>query len=396
MWTMWLFSNLSLWMWNVAAASLMVSLHVAPLWVALVQAATSLPTLLFGLPFGAVADMGNRRTLLLYLQVWFALTAVVVIGLCLTGYMPPALLLALTFAYGCGVTMRLAAYGGSMSEFVPREHLSPALILNAASMNASRIAGPLIAGAIIVSPGPWGVFAGIALLAVVSFFLVRSWRPAGQPSAAERPVSFRESLRGGIAYARTSRPMQSILLRVLVFFSTATTLPALLPLVAHDLDGATPSTFTLLFAAMGIGAVTAMTYIHRLRAWLPRDKSELLGAIIYAVPMGVLVVTPSIVVAAIAMVVAGMGWLITANSLTIAMQFALPDWVRARGMAVYQMALMGSTALGAAAFGQIATMAGVTASMGLAAAGALAGMLFAVRVMPEPPQGPPEGPAAAA
>jgi len=379
---MWLLSNLSLWMWNIAVAWIMVDLRVAPLWVALVQAAAFLPTLLFGLPFGAVADMVDRRMLLMYLQVWFAAAGLSLAVLCLAGYLPPVLVLALTFAYGCGVAMRLPAYGATMHYLVPRDQLAPALMLNAASMNTSRVIGPLIAGALIASSGPYSVFIVIAVLGTASFLLVRSWRPAPEPQR-ERPASFFESMRGGIVYVRSARPMQSIMLRVLVFCGSATALPALLPLVARDMEGATPSTFTVLFSAMGVGAVLSMPFMHRLRAWLSRDKSELIGTCMHAVPMAVLAVTRSTLIATLAMVVAGAGWLMTANSLTIATQFTLPEWVRARGMAIYQMVLMGSTAFGAALFGQLATMTDVHTSLGVAALVCVAGMALAVRVMPE-------------
>ena len=84
--------------------------------------------------------------------------------------------------------------------------------------------------------------------------------------------------------------------------------------------------------------------------------------------MGVLVVTRSQAVAFVAMVVAGVAWIGAANSMTVAAQLLLPDWVRARGMAIHQMALMGSIALGAALWGQVATLTDVHTSLAIAAA----------------------------
>jgi hypothetical protein len=67
------------------------------------------------------------------------------------------------------------------------------------------------------------------------------------------------------------------------------------------------------------------------------------------------------------MAVAGMAWIATANSLTLAAQMALPNWVRARGMSIYQMALMGGSAAGAALWGQVASLSSVLASIVAAA-----------------------------
>ena len=69
-------SNICVWMWGVAAAWMMVELRVVPLWVALVQAATTLPLLLFGLPFGALADLFNRRRILIVTQCWMGGAAI--------------------------------------------------------------------------------------------------------------------------------------------------------------------------------------------------------------------------------------------------------------------------------------------------------------------------------
>ena len=241
LWLMWLLSNLCIWMWSVAAAWMMVELRVAPIWVALVQAATSIPLLLLGLPFGAIADMVDRRRLLLITHTCLAAAALVQGGLALAGASTSLALLTATFAYGCGVAMRNPAYHATVPELVPREHLSAALTLNAVSMNAARIVGPLVTGLIIVVAGPHAVFLIVAALSGVSILLVRSWKPTGA-IRERKPSSFSESLRGGVAFVLRSRPMQSNLLRVSAFCGSVTALPALLPLIALDLRDGDAST----------------------------------------------------------------------------------------------------------------------------------------------------------
>jgi quinol monooxygenase YgiN/branched-subunit amino acid transport protein len=78
---------------------------------------------------------------------------------------------------------------------------------------------------------------------------------------------------------------------------------------------------------------------------------------------------------------AGVAWITTANTLTVSAQLALPDWVRARGMSMYQMAIMGGSALGAALWGQVATLTTVQTSLVVAGLVGVLAMLVAYRVI---------------
>ena len=81
------------------------------------------------------------------------------------------------------------------------------------------------------------------------------------------------------------------------------------------------------------------------------------------------------------MFASGMAWITTANSLSVSAQRGLPDWVRARGMSMYQMALMGSSAAGAALWGQVATWTSVHTSVLVAALTGLPTLLLASRLL---------------
>jgi MFS family permease len=123
---------------------------------------------------------------------------------------------------------------------------------------------------------------------------------------------------------------------------------------------------------MGVGAIVAAFQITRVRTRWSRDQLTVGGSIVQAAGTAVVAVAPNAWAAAPAMFVAGMAWIIVANSVTLSAQLALPDWVRARGMAIYQMAIMGSSALGAVIWGRIAEGTGVPVSLGCAAASMLA------------------------
>src|SRR5256885_10490297 len=100
MWIASVASNVGTWMHTVAASWLMTTLAPSPLLVALVQTATMLPVFLIGLPAGAIADLIDRRRLLIFTQTWMLAAAAALGALTLAGVIGPWWLLALTFALG--------------------------------------------------------------------------------------------------------------------------------------------------------------------------------------------------------------------------------------------------------------------------------------------------------
>jgi MFS family permease/quinol monooxygenase YgiN len=369
-----------MWMNDVAAAWLMTSLSHSPVMVALVQSASTLPVFLLGLPSGALADILDRRRYFMLTQVWVAGVAFIVCAVVGFGAMSAPLLLALTFANGVGLAMRWPVFAAIVPELVPRRQLSSALALNGIALNGSRIIGPIVAGAIIAGLGSAYVFALNALLSVAAAFLISRWHREQKVSAlpGERFVG---AMRVGAQYVRQSRRMHSILLRVALFFLQSTALLGLLPLVAKGLHGGDAGTFTLLLASMGAGAVGSAMFLPRLRSVLASDSLVTCGTLLQAAAMLAVSLAPQIALAALGMVVAGAAWISVANSLTLSAQMALPDWVRARGMSIYQMALMGSSAAGAALWGQVATWTDVRTSLVCATVCAVIGALATRRML---------------
>ena len=367
LWGTWVAANVCMWMNDVAAAWLMTSLTTSPVLVALVQSASTLPVFLLGLPSGAMADILDRRRYFMLTQVWVAVVAVVTCTTIAFDAMNAPLLLVLTFANGIGLAMRWPVFAAIVPELVPRSQLPSALALNGIAMNASRIIGPIVAGAIIASAGSAWVFVLNALLSIGAAFTISRWKREQKASTlpGER---FLGAIRVGVQYVRQSARMHVVLLRVSIFFLQSTALLALLPLVAKRLHGGGAGTFTLLLASMGAGAIAAALNLPRIRQRLGSDELVRWGSFVQALAMVVVALAPSVAVAAVAMVAAGAAWISVANSLTVSAQLALPDWVRARGMSIYQMALMGSSAAGAALWGQVAAMSDVRSSLMAAAA----------------------------
>jgi MFS family permease len=323
--------------------------------VALVQTASTLPMFLLGLPSGALADILDRRRYFAATQLWVSLVALVLAALSMADALTAPLLLLLTFLNGIGLAMRWPVFAAIVPQVVSRQDLPAALALNGIAMNLSRVVGPVLAGVLLAAVGPAAVFALNALLVAVAFTLIWRWRSdAAKPSAlpGER---FLGAMRVGLGYAVQSYRLKAVLLRVFVFFVQSTALVALLPVVAQKLHGGGPATFTVMLACLGGGAVVAALYFPRWRDRFDRDDFVRYGTVVHALVSSLIVFIPSLWLALPAMFIAGMAWISVANSLTISAQQAMPDWVRARGMAIYQMALMGGAAAGSIVWGQVAT-----------------------------------------
>jgi MFS family permease len=375
LWGTWLAANVCMWMNDVAAAWLMTSLSDSAVMVALVQTASTLPVFLLGVPSGALADILDRRRYFMATQFWVAAVAIVLCLASLGGVLSASLLLLLTFANGIGLAMRWPVFAAIVPELVPRRQLPAALALNGIAMNASRIIGPVIAGALLAAAGSAYVFLLNALLSLASAIVIMRWTSAQKVSAlpGER---FLGAIRVGLQYVAQSPRMHVALLRVAMFFLQSTALLALLPLLAKTFHEGDAATFTWLLAAMGSGAIIAAMAMPRLRMVMTADELVRSGTLLHAVSTVVVAFAPNLYVALPAMVAAGMAWITVANALTVTAQLALPDWVRARGMSIYQMALMGGSAAGAALWGQVATMTDLRTSLLVASvAGPLAWLM---------------------
>jgi MFS family permease len=383
LWGTWLAANISMWMNDVAAAWMMTSLTNSPIWVALVQTASTLPVFLLGLPSGALADILDRRRYFIITQFWLAATAIVLCAVVVLDLMTAPLLLALTFANGVGLAMRWPVFAAIIPEIVPRPQLPTALALNGVAMNASRIVGPLVAGALIASAGTAYVFVLNAALSVVSAFVIMRWRREHSPSPLGRERLF-SAMRVGLQFVRQSGRLRAVFVRVALFFFHSTALLALLPLLARGLTGGDAGTFTLLLASMGMGAIVVATLLPRLRRAVSGNRLVLGGTLLQSAATAVMAFAPNVYVAVPAMFIAGMAWLSTANTLSVSAQMSLPDWVRARGMSMYQMAIMGGSALGAALWGQVATVTSLTTSLVASAVTGTLAMLLAQRFLMDP------------
>ncbi len=279
LWGTWLTANICMWMNEVASAWLMTTLTTSPVMVALVQSASVLPVVLFGLPSGALADILNRRRWFMFTQFWVAANALILCAVLAADAMTAPLLLALTFGNGIGLAMRWPVYAAIVPELVPRAELPTAIALNGIAMNTSRIVGPVAAGALIASLGTGYVFLLNAVLSLVAGFVIMRWRL--EPNSSVLPGErFLGAMRVGFQYVAQSPLMRSILLRIAIFFLQSTALLALLPLVAKRMPGGNAWTYTFLLASLGPRSnrhsflFAALASVDHARAFVARRHAD--------------------------------------------------------------------------------------------------------------------------
>ncbi|MEO7760667.1 MAG: MFS transporter [Casimicrobiaceae bacterium] len=387
LWLAWVAACLCMWMSDVAAAWLMTSLTASPVMIALVQTAATLPIFLAGLPSGALADIVDRRRLLILTQAWAIIVALALFATASTATLNPVLLLLLVFANGLGLAARWPAFSALIPELVPANEVALGSALSGVANNGARIAGPLIAGAIITSAGSAYVFAFNAALSVVSGVLLLRWSYARKTSALPRE-RIAGAIRVGIQHVRQSPRLRYVMVRVIGFHFHSVALIALLPLVAKNVGHGNARTFTLLMAAMGAGAVCAALSMATVNRRFSPQQRLTGGSILFASATIAAALAPVLPVAMLALFAAGTAWMFGANTLMVSGTMALPDWVRARGLSMFQMAMMGSAAIGAALWGYVASLTSVPASLILSGVSALAALYLARRARLE--AGPPE------
>ncbi|MDQ1702851.1 MAG: hypothetical protein QOF57_2103 [Frankiaceae bacterium] len=372
LWIAGLVSNIGTWMQTVGAQWLLVARPNSAALVALVQTASTLPVLILALPAGVLADVFERRRLLIAFQAFQFAVGVVLTVLTIVGQMPPALLLSFTFLLGCGQALWVPAYQSFIPELVPRELLPSASALGAVSINLARAIGPAIAGVLVARTGVAFVFALNAatfLAFAVVLVVVRS--PSSEPD--EDPERFLAALRAGSRYVRHSLVVRRILLRSGLFVFPGSAMWALLPLIAQQQLGMDAGGYGLLLAAVGMGAVAGATVMPRLRARLSSTQLLALGSIVYGVTLVVLATVRNPWLVGLALVPMGTAWIAVLSSVNASLQLFLPHWVRGRGLSIYQIVLFGGQAVGAVVWGQVAQHASLTESFLAAAAVMLIG-----------------------
>lgn len=353
LWLASLGSNIGTWMQNVAAAWLMTSLTPSPLYVALVQTATYLPVVLIGLPAGALADIVDRRKLLLITQGWMSVAAGLLALSTWFGFTGPNLLLIFTFLLGTGATVNAPAWQAILPELVPRPQLPSAIALNSVGFNISRAIGPAIGGMLISFVNPAAAFTVNAISFVGVVWVIYRWKreATGPRDKSERVVN---AVMAGVRYVRYAPELHGVLLRTTLFVVPASALWSLLPLLAREDLQSGSSGYGIMLAALGVGSVAIAAFLPRLRAIAGVDRLVGAAILMFAVVNVGLFYFSSFLAVVGVLLIGGACWIIITSSFNTVAQQVLPSWVRARGLSIYIFLFQGGMALGSTIWGTVA------------------------------------------
>lgn len=362
-------SNMGTLMQTVGAAWLMTSLASSPLLVALVQTANTLPVFLLGAIAGALADIVDRRKLLLLTQGWMCAIAFVLAVLTLLGSTQPWALLALTFALGVGAALNAPAWQAIVSELVPVKDLPSAVALNSMGLNLARAVAPAIGGLVVASWGPGACF----LLNSASFVGVLAvlfrWKREPTRSTRLPAEPLREALSTGIRYVRYTPSVQAVLIRTGAFMIFGTAIWALLPLISRYGLGLGPTGYGVLMGCLGFGAVFAALTIAKVRARVSLNPLLAGATAVYAIATLLPALVHHVWAVCLAMTAAGYAWLVLLSTMNATVQAMTPQWVRGRVLAAYLLVAFGGQALGAAIWGASVARIGLWGTMALCAGG---------------------------
>lgn len=374
-------SNLGGLIQAVAAAWTMTTLTSSADMVALVQASTTLPIMLFALASGAVADTFDRRRVMLAAQTAMLAVSAALALSAWAGLLTPWLLLAFTFAIGCGVALNNPAWQASIGDIVSRGELPAAVALNSVSFNLTRSVGPAIGGAIVAAAGAAAAFAinALSYLAIIGALLV--WKPQFPPRALP-PETLGQAMGAGLRYVAMSPNLIAVLVRGLVFGGASIATLALLPIVARTLAGGALG-YGLLLGAFGLGAIGGAFLGARLGGRVASETIIRLAFAGFALCAVTAALSPSAIVVGAGLLVGGASWVLALSLLNTTVQLSAPRWVAARAISLHQTAVFGGMALGSWLWGLLAERDGAgTALLGSAVALVAGGLVGLVLPLP--------------
>jgi MFS family permease len=371
-------SNIGSWMHNTAAAWLMTSIDPSPVMVALVQTATSLPIFLLALPAGALADILDRRRLIIFTQIWMVVAAAGLGWLTLAGLTNPWVLLVFTLLLGLGIAFNAPAWQAIVPELVSKAEIPAAVALNSAGFNVARSLGPALGGLVVGAMGAGAAFltnAASFLGVIVVLFL---WRrpPKESTLPAERMLG---AMRTGIRYVRHAPALLAIFIHAGAFIISASALMALLPLLARYELTLDSVGYGFLLGSFGLGGVVGAAVLQVLRSRISVDVLVAGGTVLFGTALLILAYEHNFIILCAVLVVGGAAWLALLSSFNSSAQAAAPYWVRGRVLAVYMLVFFGGMAGGSVLWGATARLIGIPNALTAAACGLVAGLLGTFR-----------------
>ncbi len=360
---------------NVGEGWLMTTLSPSPLIVALVQVANTLPMFVLALPAGSLADIFDRRKLLLISQNWMMVAAILLAFFTAMNLMTPWLLLTLTFVLGLGAALNAPAWRAIAPEIVSTKNLSKAIVLNGLGVNGSRIIGPALGGFIIAALGTSWIFFFNAISFIGVIIVLYSWKR--KPTTSKLPTErLFQSIVKGLRYVQHSRVMRVTLVHALAFFPFSSAMFALMPLVARQHLGLGSGGYGIMLGFLGLGAVMGAIVLPGIQLRLTLHQTVMSGTLLMVILLMGLGLARNHLLAYGSMFVGGFGWIAVLSNLQTVVLTYVPGWVRSRVMSVYLLTFFAAQTFGSFMWGVISSYSSISTALVIASGGMLLASLF--------------------
>jgi MFS family permease len=355
---------------DTAATWVMNMLSPSAFLLSLMSTVASLPFFFFTLPAGALADMVDRRKLMLVMNFWLAGAAALMAVFGFLGLLNPWIILACVFLTGVGFAFNSPAWAAVVPEIVTNEELPSAATLGGLQLNISGIIGPAIGGLLLRFFAPNWLFTLNAICFLIVIFAILRWK--GNVTTSKLPLeNFLESFTTAIRYVRYAPGIQVVLARNVLFAFFISIIPALMPVVGLKQLNFQPSSLGLLFTFMGAGSVFGAVFVvPRARDHLSSNALILLANLVVVLVYLAMALVRNPAIFMLVAAFAGVGWTLAASELWVAGQRAMPSWARGRMNASVIMVSQGALALGGVVWGYSASTLGISQTL-LVAAGVL-------------------------
>ncbi|HSF80825.1 MAG TPA: MFS transporter, partial [Anaerolineales bacterium] len=354
------------WMQSTAQGYLVFELTRSPAYLGYVGFAAGLPSWLFMLYAGVIADRMPRRKLLMITQSAMMGLAFVLAGLTFSGLVQPWHIVGLAFCLGVANAFDAPGRQAFVTEMVERKDLTNAIALNSTMFNSATAVGPAVAGLVYAALGPAWCFTinGATFLAVISalaFMKLKPIQPANQLKSALGDI------RRGFSYVAAHKLVRTVILNLLVVSVFGISFVTLIPAWAVDILGGDATTNGYLQSARGVGALIGALMLAATSAFWPRGKLLAVGSFVFPLLLLVFSTLHLLPVTLLALLGIGWGFMITANASNSLVQAQVPDELRGRVMSIYTLAFFGFIPIGSLLAGAAAAAFGAPLTVRLGA-----------------------------
>jgi MFS family permease len=361
-------SVIGTWMQNTAQPYLAYRISGRPLDLGVIGFASTLPTLLLALPAGVLVERWDKRKTVIIFQSIMSLQAFGLAALTFTGHIQIWHITIFALIFGTASAVEITARQSMLIELAGREALPSAIALQTTVFNIGRVLGPLTASWLLTSTGTEGsVFLanGVSFLFVIwGLFIARTRYKV--PREVGLKTGLREEFSEGLAYLRRNTLVATIILMSALIgffgFPMLQQIPALARDVlkaAGDTESVVAGRTSNLYAAQGVGALTAALMAAYLSASRNKGILVMLGQIAFIIPLIALGYTTSLGISLFLLMVIGWGTVTQLVSINTLIQIKVPDELRGRVFSIYLWALQGVAPFGSLLIGWLAQNWGV-------------------------------------